>query len=148
MLVRLMLPISIIETQAFKDFMQVFDPSFNVPTRNTVKTSILDNMYANVYSKIQKQLDTMTHVNVSVDGWSDAVMRCYNGYIAQGIDANWNLISIPIAFQYVTGPHTGKAIKSQFEEIASKFNIRTKVFKIVADQAANVKNAFKDTLEA
>ena len=68
--------------------------------------------------------------------------------VAQGIDSNWNLHSIPIAFQHVTGPHTGQAIKKQFEEIATNFNIRSKVFKIVADQAANVKNAFKEVIEA
>ena len=148
MLVRLMLPVSLIETQAFKEFMKVFDPSFNVPTRNTVKTSGLDNMFNGVQSKIQNILDSMTHVNVSVDGWSDAVIRCYNGYIVQGIDTNWQMHTIPIAFQHVTGSHTGKAIKQQFEEIATKFNIRSKVFKIVADQAANVKNAFKESVQA
>jgi hypothetical protein len=83
MLVRLMLPVSLIETQAFKDFMQVFDPSFNVPTRNTVKTSGLDNMFNAVQSKIQNIIDSMTHVNVSVDGWSDAVIRCYTVAAAQ-----------------------------------------------------------------
>ena len=40
-----------------------------------------------------------------------------------------------------------KAIKKQFEEIAAKFKIRSKVFKIVADQAANVKKAFVDTTQ-
>ncbi len=55
--------------------------------------------------------------------------------------------TIAIDFQHVTGPHTGKAIKKQFEEIAAKFKIRSKVFKIVADQAANVKKAFVDTTQ-
>lgn len=61
---------------------------------------------------------------------------------------NWKLHTLPIAFQHVTGSHTGKAIKKQFEEIARKYNIRHKVFKIVADQAANVKKAFVDTTES
>ena len=76
MLVKLMLPISLIETKAFKDFMHVFDPSFNVPTRNTVKNSGLNNMYAGVHAKILKILDSISHVNITVDGWSDAVIRC------------------------------------------------------------------------
>ena len=56
--------------------------------------------------------------------------------------------TIPIAFQYVTGSHTGKAIKSQFDEISKVYGISSKTFKIVADQAANVKKAFSETLEA
>jgi hypothetical protein len=111
MLVRLMLPVSIIESTAFKEFIAVFDPSLNVPTRETVKTSGMTNMYESVEKKIMNILATMTHVNISVDGWSDAVIRCYNGYIVQGIDSNWVMHTIPIAFQHVTGSHTGKAIK-------------------------------------
>jgi len=110
MLVSLMLPISIICKKAFKDFMKMVDPSFNVPTRKTVKTTGLSILLKTVTAKIAVILKSIPHVNVSVDGWSDSVMRCFNGYIVQGIDVNWKLHTIPIAFQYVNGRHTGQAI--------------------------------------
>ena len=142
-----MLPFSLIETKAWKTFMKVFDPCFNIPTRKTVKTSGLTELLTTVNTKIKNILKSMPYVNVSVDGWSDAVMRCFNGYIVQGIDMDWNMHTIPIAFQYVSGPHTGKAIKKQYDEISSQYGIDNKTFKIVADQAANVKKAFSKTLE-
>lgn len=148
MLVSLMLPVSIIESRAFREFMSVFDPSFNVPTRHTVKTSGLGAMYEKVDYKIRALLNSMSHINISVDGWSDAVIRCFNGYIAQGIDNDWHMHTIYIAFQHVKGKHTGQAIKKQFEDVALDYKISNKVFKIVADQAANVKKAFVDTEEA
>ena len=91
MLVCLMLPVSIIESRAFREFMSVFDPSFNCPTRHTVKTSGLGSLWDKVDFKIRALLNSMTYVNISVDGWSDAAIRCYNGYIAQGIDNKWNM---------------------------------------------------------
>ena len=148
MLVCLMLPVSIIESRAFREFMSVFDPSFNCPTRHTVKTSGLGSLWDKVDFKIRALLNSMTYVNISVDGWSDAAIRCYNGYIAQGIDNKWNMHTIYIAFQHVTGKHTGKAIKKQFDEIVQDLKIENKVYKIVADQAANVKNAFAEVEEA
>jgi hypothetical protein len=57
-------------------------------------------------------------------------------------------LPIPIAFQYVTGSHTGKAIKSQFDAIQKEFGLTNKTYKFVADQAANMRNAFKDLEEA
>ena len=48
----------------------------------------------------------------------------------------------------MTGRHTGEAIKYQFTNVSEKWGISDKVFKIVADQAANVKKAFKDKYEA
>ena len=98
-----MLPVSIIEKPAFIEFMKVFDPSFNVPTRKTVKISALPVITNNVEKKIKHVLDNCAYINVSVDGWSDATMRCFNGYIAQGIDDNWELHTIIFAFQFVTG---------------------------------------------
>ncbi len=47
-------------------------------------------------------------------------MRCFNGYIAQGIDDDWAMQVIPLAFEPVKGKHTGVNIKclySFFTEI-------------------------------
>lgn len=75
-------------------------------------------------------------------------MRCFNGYIGQGIDDDWNMVCIPFAFQPVTGSHTGQAIKTQYNKVVDEFGIKEKVFKIVTDSAANNKSAFKDQVEA
>ena len=75
-------------------------------------------------------------------------MRCFNGYIAQGIDDDWNMQSIPFAFRPVHGSHTGVNIRKQYNEVTEEFDVKEKVFKIVADSAANNKSAFKDIYEA
>jgi len=55
--------------------------------------------------------------------------------------------TIPIAFDYVSGSHTGEKIKQQYESVIKVYDIDKKIFKIVCDQAANNKKAFKSTLE-
>ena len=44
------------------------------------------------------------------------------------------------------GSHTSTLIKQQFDKITETFEINEKIFKIVADQADNVKCAFKNSL--
>ena len=143
-----MLPISVVENPAWIEYMRVLDPSFSVPTRETVKLSGINNIKTKVFSKLRAVLNDIQYVNVSVDGWSDKTIRCFNGYIAQGIDNEWVMQTLPIAFQHLTGKHTGEAIKKQFEAVSQSFNLKTKTFKLVADQAANVKKAFVDLKEA
>jgi hypothetical protein len=46
---------------------------------------------------------------------------------------------------FFSGSHTSELIKKQFDQITNKFQVSEKLFKIVADQAANVKCAFKNT---
>lgn len=65
----------------------------------------------------------------------------------KGIDDDWSIKTINIGFEYVSGSHTGVKIKKQYDEIIKLFDIEDKIFKIVCDQAANNKKAFKETLE-
>ncbi len=44
-------------------------------------------MRKEVEKKIKLELDQLETVNIGLDGWSDKIQRCFNGYIAQGI--NW-----------------------------------------------------------
>ena len=87
----------------FRDFIQHLDPCFSMPSRKTIKESGLRDLHESCISKIKDILKNVRYPNVSIDGWSDATLRSFNGYTVQGIDENWNLINIPIGFHFVTG---------------------------------------------
>jgi len=53
-----------------------------------------------------------------------------------------------IGFEHVKGSHTAKAIKKQYDLILKKYGIENKIFKTVADQAANMKKALSDERES
>ena len=56
--------------------------------------------------------------------------------------------NIVIAFEYVTGKHSAANIKAQFDLILERYGIKEKIFKVVADQAANMKKALEDVSES
>ena len=101
MIVKCMLPISIVESAGFKEYIQYIDPSFTMPNRETIKRSSLPYLVQEVQVKIKNILINIEFPNVSTDGWTDASMRPYNGYICQGIDNNWDLHTICIGFEYL-----------------------------------------------
>ena len=103
MLARCMLPISMVENPAFKEYINFIDPSFTIPTRSRIKDSGLPKLKSIIQDKIKVILSNTPNVNTSVDLWSDETMRPFNGYIAQGIDNNWELHTIPIEFEPITG---------------------------------------------
>lgn len=144
MIVRCMLPISIVEKEAFIEYVSFFNPSLasEFPSRFRIKETGLPELKKLFQKRISIILAGLNSVNVSSDGWSDGIMRCFNGYTAQGIDDNWNIINLTIGFEYVTGKHTGANIKKQFDEVCKRFNTENKIFKTVADQAANMKKDF------
>ena len=98
-----MLPLSMVDKEAFKKYIKTIDPSFVMPTRKTVKETGVPQLKNIVSEKIMNILDTIDYPNVSVDGWSDDTVRPFNGYIVQGIDNQWNLKVLSVAFKPVSG---------------------------------------------
>ena len=93
---KLMIPVSLINTEAWNQYEKYKDPSYRVPTRKTFMNSHLNNLKLTTEKKLFDMLCQFQYLNVSVDGWADASNRCYNGYIAQGITENWEIKSMPI----------------------------------------------------
>ena len=137
-----MIPLSTVDNPAWKEWLAYIDPSYRVPTVETVKLSGLFPMVKRVEVKVKDLLMQIKYVNVSVDGWTDKTNRSFNGYIAQGIDSDWVMRTVPVAFKLVKGRHTGNSIKAQFDEVCKDLGIENKVFKIVADQG-EFKNFFQ-----
>jgi len=80
-------------------------------------------MRKEVGKKIKLELDQLETVNIGLDGWSDKIQRCFNGYIAQGINSDWQMKIIVIAFEYMAGRHTSDNIKNQYDLIVDRYNV-------------------------
>ena len=56
-----------------------------------------------IKNKILNILKKIPWPNIILDGWSDGILRCFTGYIIQGIDENWNLVKYTLAFRQTKG---------------------------------------------
>ena len=61
---------------------------------------------------------------------------------------SFKCIRFNLKFLLIKGRHTAKNIKKQYDELLSEYELEDKVFKVVADQAANMKKALKDVNES
>ena len=71
MLIRCMLPISIVENPAFVEFYAQIDPYFHMPTRETIKATGLPELRIVVETRMKNELKSIPYPNCSIDGWSD-----------------------------------------------------------------------------
>ena len=69
-------------------------------------------------------------------------MRSYLGITGHYISDDWNLESVMLACNQVSGRHTGDNIMMWYDEIISDFGVREKVKHIITDSASNVKKVF------
>ena len=94
MLVKCMLPISIVENAAFRDYISYLDPSFNIPCVYTVKYRGLNELKMVVTDKIKEVLKSIPYPNVASDIWTDKVQRGFTAFKCQGLDHDFNLHKI------------------------------------------------------
>ena len=103
MLIKCMLPVSLVERLAFRQFLAVFDPCFIFPDRKGIKNYGVVHLRELVTNKINLLFKRIAWLNTCCDGWADASLRCFNGYVAQGICDDWKMNTVNIAFEHVTG---------------------------------------------
>jgi hypothetical protein len=96
-----MLPITIVDNENFKEYINYLDPSFTIPQGYTVKHTVLKELTCTVYENLIKKLDTIPHINIALDLWSDATCRGFNGINIHGIDNNWEMCKHSIGFEYL-----------------------------------------------
>jgi hypothetical protein len=88
-----MLLLWLVESDSFKEFINYIDPSFNIPTRKTVKNTGISSLKEMVLVKLRDNLKNVEFPNMSVGGLSDATVRSFYCYVCQGIDTDWKLVT-------------------------------------------------------
>jgi hypothetical protein len=114
--IKCMLPISIILTEGFREFIRVFDPFFFIPNITTLKRKIFI-VKKCVHVIIKDLLKKCPHVNISIDIWTDLTMRSFVGYMVHGITDDWELINAVLEFKQIKIRHTGNNIKSLYNDV-------------------------------
>lgn len=136
------LPLRIVESTGFRKFVQTMDPMYRPPCRNTVKAKIKSNVKV-VQERIISCLDKCN--NVTVDIWSDRVMRSFMGITAhvmeEKLENPLNLATYTLACCCFVGSHAGERISQQFNKVMEDYKIKQKLDFVITDNASNMKKS-------
>lgn len=105
MLVKTMLPISLVENSAFVEFVNKLDPSFRIPTRHTIKHTHLTKLRETLDIKLRERVRMIEYPNIATDHWTDATQRCFGAFVIQGIASDWTILQFTLSFDHITGKH-------------------------------------------
>jgi hypothetical protein len=120
-LLRSMLPITLILSEAFRDFIKVFDPVFKVPNIHTLKRKMYQ-LRITIRNKIREMLQDCQFINITIDIWTDATMRSFVGYMAHGINNSWEMVNVVLDFKQIKVRHTGNNIKDAYDNLVIDYS--------------------------
>ncbi|XP_049823404.1 E3 SUMO-protein ligase ZBED1 [Aethina tumida] len=130
-------PFSVVEDYGFQLFVQALNPSYRLPTRKTIRNSLLPAKYEEVYNKTKEAMCNVNKVTLTTDCWTSSTTDNFLGVTAHFLNDN---LEIKHA---VLGCQNAKIIKNIIEE----WHLNNKILIIISDNAPNIKRAIKEELQ-
>ena len=142
MIIDLHLPVSIIEKPSFRKVLAVASKNLYKPIcYKTMRDRIIKN--SNWIFNFAEYEREFRKPSATVDIWSSRKRR---GYMAISLHCQTKsgLDTKVLDFVHIPSPHTGENIKLTFDKVLAEHGLApTDIFKIVCDNASNMKKAFR-----
>lgn len=136
------LSLHIVESESFRALLHEAEPRFVIPSRATLRNNLLPERAASIETKLKREFSDVSCVYLTLDLWTNRRMVSFLGVTAHFIDCSWELKSRVIACDYFPDRHTAVNIAASYEDVVTKFGIRNKVRRVVADNASSIVKAF------
>ncbi|XP_055906324.1 E3 SUMO-protein ligase ZBED1-like [Eupeodes corollae] len=139
-------PFCMVEDQEFKKFVQMLNPSYQLPSRKTVSNSLIPRLYEETKVKVQDALATASAVCVTTDGRTSNTQQSYIGITVHFIQEQQDTLSLEsrlLGCIPYNESHTITNLGNMLSSELNKWNLEEKVCCVVTDNAYNVVGAVK-----
>jgi hypothetical protein len=126
------LPLSLVDSKPFRDFVQLLDPRFTPPSRRVLRDIVVERGKEAQQHNIETLKDKP--VTLSVDGWTSVASVSMISVFAHGLDENWQPFSKLYRFLEMSGRHTGEHLAEVLGEVAQGLDVHA----VVSDNAPNM----------
>lgn len=134
-------PFSTVEDPEFKKFVHLLCPSYQLPTRKTLSTSLIPAHYNLARERVAERLKRAFAVCITVDGWTsrnnDGFYAMTAHYIVEDTNST-KIASDLVGCVSFTERHTSDNICSKIKSLLSEWNLDNKITVVVSDHAANM----------
>lgn len=99
----------LVEDENFQKFVHTLNPSYKLPSRETLRNSILQESKL-VSEKIFEQVKGAESISYCTDLWKSKARDYYVSVTVQFIDRDWKLKNLPVAYKKIIGSHTAQSV--------------------------------------
>ncbi|XP_064467904.1 E3 SUMO-protein ligase ZBED1-like isoform X2 [Ornithodoros turicata] len=133
-------PLSFLEDKEFKQFVSMLNPSYQLPSRKTLSTVYMPQMYAKISQQVRSELQGCSSVCLTTETWtSPSSNESYVGVTAHFIDENHVLTSRLLDCFVWQDPHRADNISAELSRIVAKWGLEDKICAVVSDDAEDIK---------
>ena len=138
-----MQPFSVVEDRGFQTLMNAMDPRYSLPSRRELTRTLIPNFYREEFANLKEELNDAEFITLTTDDWTSRSTKGYMAVTAHFVNNHMQLKSKIIEIRRITSSQTADRIAEELQGVMSAWDITTKVFAIVTDNAANMVAAIK-----
>lgn len=132
-------PYSIVEDTEFKQFVNILNPGYTLPSRKTISNSIIPQLYATTKEKVSTNLKNALYIAITTDGWTSINTNSFIAVTGHFIDReSCELKSHILGCYNFEDRHTSVNLSTFLNKTFEDWNIAEKVKVAVSDNAANI----------
>ncbi|XP_064475058.1 E3 SUMO-protein ligase ZBED1-like [Ornithodoros turicata] len=136
-------PFSLVEGQEFKTFLAMLNPGYQLPSRKTLSTVHIPQMYNKVHEQVKNELTGISSICLTTDGWTSLSNQSYIALTANFIHTNGALRARLLDCFAWQNRHTAENIAAELRRVVVEWEIQEKVCAVVSDNAANITAAIR-----
>lgn len=107
LLVGKVLPLSLVDNPLFKEFVNLLDPRYKIPSRSTVNRE-LTKKHKEIKEVVKAEVQGCNDIAITHDGWTSCSTESYSCVTAHYITVDWELVSAVLQTRKVEGSHTAQ----------------------------------------
>ncbi|XP_074551363.1 E3 SUMO-protein ligase ZBED1-like [Halichoeres trimaculatus] len=132
-----MLPLSIVDGKGFRDFINLVEPAYHIPSRRNV-TRLIESHYVEVKWELLKKLSIAVRVAITTDCWTALTAESYITITCHYIGEDWQVKSVVLLTESLPGRHTADKLAEKLNEAVQQWGLDGRVLACVHDNAANI----------
>ncbi|CAI6371303.1 unnamed protein product [Macrosiphum euphorbiae] len=131
-------PFSIVEDTGFQNLVKILDPRYVLPSRPTLRDSLLKQNYEICKEKLFALLQNVCHVSLTCDLWSSRANESFLTVTCHFIDKDYKIHCTVLSTNKMDINHTSENIATEINLIIKDWDIVNKVVTIVTDNASSM----------
>ena len=138
MVARDLQPYTVVEDIGFRDFVKELNPNYVLPSRKTLSTRIVPDLFNRTYEIVQNSVDKAESVCLTTDCWTSRTTDSYMSVTCHFVNEDFEMVSFLLDCFALEERHTDENLAKELLRVAVEWNIEDKVAACVTDGAANI----------
>nr|CAI5846653.1 unnamed protein product [Callosobruchus analis] len=139
-------PFSIVEDIGFKEFCQMLNPKYELPSRKTLTKTMLPAKYLETVNMTKKVIELAESITLTTDTWTSRNTDSFMGVTAHFI-TDFEVKSILLDVFLLKDAHISINLANELRRVVREWEIENKILIAISANAANIKKAIIEDLK-